>query len=403
MKQFLHIQESQIKYSDTNIRLKGVNLGGWLMMEGYILHALNHPVRSFEKGFIKSLGKKTFNEFREAFLGHFIREQDIQCIANMGFNCVRVPFHYKLIENKPYRFQGEGLKYLDRVVRWAKRHKVWIILDLHAACGSQNHDWHSDSDGQAALWHNKSYRQRTVLLWEFLAGRYREEETIAGYDLLNEPVLDDSGLLNDFYRQLIAAIRKVDTNHILFVEGRNWSMDIECLDRFDDDNLALSVHFYHPLEYTMSLIPLLSYPLRSDKGVFDKLKIKKMLKSYALLAQKRKRPVFVGEFGINYREGFYGEDKWLRDILSDFEEYGFHWSYWTYKAVKNAVFPDGLFSYTGNPPWVNRLGPRMGWDNYAACWPEKKKGMIASWLTKNYQENLALTKVTGAFLKRTKI
>ncbi len=364
--------------------LRGVNLGGWLMMEGYIMHASNVAEQVFKKKFARVLGTEVLTSFERDFRDHFIRENDIKTIADFGFNCVRVPFNGRAIEKRPYQYDGEGLKYLDNVVRFAEKYKVWLILDLHAACGAQNHDWHSDSLGRTLLWQKKELRERTFKLWEFLADRYKDKPALAGYDLLNEAVLEDAKLLNAFYKQLIKTIRGVDQNHILFVEGNRWAQDLGCLEDFCDDHLVLSIHVYQPLEFTFNFIPHLQYPRETKKDLH------KLLSGYAALAQRRQRPIYVGEFGVNAREGLYGEDFWVKDAVNCFQEFGFSWTYWTYKAVKNSVFPDGIFSYTQNPPWVNRGGPSLGWDTYSSLWPQHRKEMIESWRTENFSLNTAI-------------
>jgi len=369
------------------VRLRGVNLGGWLMMEGYILHAPNRPVKLFKEQFAHQHGIRALRDFEKKFYDHFIQESDFKKIAQLGFNCLRVPFHYALVEQSPYQYSQEGLRYLDRAVAWAEKYKIYVILDLHAACGAQNNDWHSDSAGKAALWLYQSYQQRTYALWEFLAKRYRGKNWVAGYDLLNESVMEDTKLLNKFYRELIRKVRSVDDGHILFVEGNRWAQDLDCLEQLDDDNLVLSIHCYVPLEFTCHFIPHLHYPLESGPQRFGKADLRKLLNHYHKIAQRRKCPVYVGEFGVHYRQGLYGEDQWLRDIVDIFEELGFHWTYWTYKAVKNNIFPDGIYSYMENPPWVNRQGPLHGWEMYTALWPENHRAMIQSWHTENFQEN----------------
>ncbi len=375
------------------VYLKGVNLGGWLMMEGYILHAPNRPEKQFRREFAAVLGRTALNDFDQSFRRHFIAEEDIRRIRHLGFNCIRVPFHYRVVENVPYVYGAEGLPYLDDLVRWARKYKIWVILDLHAAPGSQNHDWHSDSAGPAGLWTKKVYQDRTFALWEFLADRYKDETAVAGYDLLNESVLEKADVLNHFYGTLIRRIRAVDKNHILFVEGNRWATDIDCLPEFDDDNYALSIHSYEPLEFTFNFVPHLCYPSSNAGRIGNARKIKEHLSRYAEVSRGRSVPVFVGEFGVNYRGGNYGEDRWLKDMLECFRAFGFHWTYWTYKAVKNSCFPDGLFSYYENPKWVNRQGPVSGWDTYPSCWKLHKKEMIRSWRTDPFEVNRNILKV----------
>ncbi|MFH1359510.1 MAG: glycoside hydrolase family 5 protein [Candidatus Omnitrophota bacterium] len=375
------------------VRLRGVNLGGWLMMEGYILHSLNCPEQYYKKRFANALGQKALREFEKSFRDHFIQEKDIRLIAKNGFNCLRVPFHFGLIEQKPYRYNEKGVAYLDRVIRWAQKHNLWVILDLHAAPGAQNRDWHADSLGKADLWTKKSNQDRTLAFWGFLADRYKNNETVAGYDLLNESEVNDASILNRFYKKLIERIRQIDPHHMIFVEGNIWATDLHCLDTFDDDNLVLSAHMYFPLELTFNFVPHLSYPLRYRGQTWNKNVLKKYLAKYDALAQTRSRPIFIGEFGVNGRQGKYNEHLWVKDIVSCFKEFGFHWTYWTYKAVKNNVFPDGLFSSMDNPPWVNRQGADMGMATYPACWPKYKKEMIRSWQTDAFCPNIKVLEV----------
>ncbi len=381
------------------VRLRGVNLGGWLMMEAYFMFSPNLPVHRFERNFSKALGRRALEEFQREFRRNFIREEDFEVIRKLGCNCIRLPFHYRIVEPASLKPGGRDLRYLDQAITWAKKRGIYVILDLHAAPGAQNHDWHSDSDGKALFWTSPRNQQRALKIWEFLAKRYKDESAVAGFDLLNETVLGAPAKLNQFYRNAIARIRKVNRRHIIFVEGNNWAQDIACLDNFDDDNYALSIHNYEPLDFTFNFVPFLRYPLRRVKAPWNRQILTKNLQRYARIASQRNVPVFVGEFGVNAREGWYGEDRWLADTLDAYEKFEFHWTYWTFKAVKNYTFPDGLYSYRENPPWVHREGPVTGWDTYAGLWPKHKKQMVASWRTEAFTPNQQLIKVFKAHVR----
>jgi len=393
---FLKVNKTKILDSQGKpVALKGVNLGGWLMMEGYLLFAPNNPERYFRNNFKKALGEKALLDFDDSFRKNFITELDFKNIKKLGFNCVRIPFHHRLVESKLNKYSKSGVKFLDDAIKWAKKNKLFVILDLHGAAGCQNHDWHSDSFGKAELWTNKNNQKRTLALWKFLADRYKNEECVAGYDLMNESVVQDIRQLNSFYKQIIETIRSVDRNHILFIEGNNWSTDINCLDEFEDDNYALSIHSYEPLDFTFNFVPHLKYPTKVKNSVH----IKRHISQYKEISKKRDVPVLVGEFGVNYRDGFDGEDKWLEDNLKCFNNFGFHWTYWTYKAIKGFAFPDGVYSYYDNPSWVNRVGPLFGWDTYHLNWKKNKSKMIESWKTKNFKKNKTISKVLKKYAK----
>jgi endoglucanase len=381
MNQFLKTSGTSIvDAKGQKIQLRGVNFGGWLMMEAYFMHSPNTAEQIMKREFKEKLGAEALAELEHAFRTNFIQESDMRQVADWGFNCVRLPFNYRLIEDGKINF-------IDEAIQWANKYGVYLILDLHAAPGAQNNDWHSDSLGVAELWKSEANRIKTYKLWEMLANRYKDEPMIAGYDLLNETVLDNDALLNEFYRETIKAIRSVDKNHILFIEGNRWAQDIAMLDDFKDDNWVFSVHFYEPMEYTFTLIQHMDYPVKSGSGEWDIKTMRQRMEQQAKVAHGRGRPIHVGEFGVNYRNGHSHEDLYVKDLIQVFNDLGFNWNYWTYKAVKSGLFPDGILSYYPNPPWVFRLGPVTGWHRWKDVWPEHKNDMIASWRTDQFTLN----------------
>jgi endoglucanase len=117
------------------IHLKGVNLGGWLLWEGWI----------WGKGFISEttifdkisavVGKDSAISFREKIHHNFIKEEDIKQIAACGFNVVRIPFNHLLLEDDslPYHYKNSGWLLLDSVLGWCRKYNVFAVLDLHSA------------------------------------------------------------------------------------------------------------------------------------------------------------------------------------------------------------------------------------------------------------------------------
>ena len=186
-------------------RIKGVNIGSWLLMEGYILGGRNIPESEFKHYFKKENGAKGLREFERSYRDNFITENDFQNIAAMGANTIRIPFNCRLIETRAYVYSEEGLSYLDKALVWAKKYNLGVILDLHAAAGAQNCDWHGDSDGKAHLWERKEYQERTYALWEKIADRFRDNTALIGYDVLNEPVIakERIGELKNFYKSSV--------------------------------------------------------------------------------------------------------------------------------------------------------------------------------------------------------
>jgi aryl-phospho-beta-D-glucosidase BglC (GH1 family) len=374
------------------VNLRGVNLGGWLMMEGYFLHGRNIPEHLFKKEFKRHNGAGALDDFCRLYRKNFVTAQDIRRIREMGANCVRVPFNYRLIENE------KRWDYLDDVILWCKREGIYCILDLHAAPGAQNQDWHSDSDGRARLWKESKLQQQYFSIWRRIARRYKEEAAVAGYDILNEPVVDNPQALRRFYRRAVKEIRKTDKTHIIFLEANLWGQQLEPLGKPADKNTAYSIHFYQPINFTFNFQPHLRYPGAIDGSDWNSKHICRQLASYYRLARQWQVPVYVGEFGINFRSArHYGELRWLKDVLQCFKRFSFHWTYWTYKAVAGGLYPDGIYQYLPNSDWVKREGPVPGWENFYHLWKGQKAGIAASWKTGHFTQNPHISRLLARY------
>lgn len=413
----LSTQKSKIiNEKNKEIILRGVNLGGWLMMEGYILGGRNIPEQRFKKEFAKKLGREELKKFEQDFRANFIQKEDIKKLKNLGINCLRLPFNFRLIKE-------QGLKYLDKLINWCREYKIYAILDMHSAPGSQNADWHSDSYGQALLWEKKEYQEQALKLWRLLASHYKDESTVAGYDILNEPVVNpvrdrtpkvsvgrqkrpvsngvkDLRRLKKFYEKAIETIRQVDKQHIIFLEGSFWAQNIDFLGEPEGENIVYSIHFYQPLDFSFNFRPDFVYPGKINGEYWNKKKISSYLNHYYKKAKEWKVPIYVGEFGINYRWGCSGELEYLKDILEVFAEFGFHWAYWTYKAVCNRVYPDGIYQYFENPDWVGRERLIQGWETFSCLWKRRKKEIVSSWRTENFKENREISCLLKEFLRK---
>ncbi|OQX81239.1 MAG: hypothetical protein B6D56_03070 [Candidatus Omnitrophica bacterium 4484_70.1] len=382
--------------------LRGVNLGGWLLMEGYILGGRNIPEKKFKALFKRKYKEEDLEEFERLFRNSFIQEDDFARIKEMGANCVRVPFHYRLLEEAPFRYTEEGFSYLKKALRWAKKYNLKVILDLHAACGSQNEDWHSDSVGFAYLWKKEVFRQRTYRLWEEIVSLFKDEEALFGYDILNEPVTKDIKTLLGFYKELIGRIKAIDKEHIIFVEGNLWATEIDFLESLLEEKVYISIHFYQPLDFTFNFVPYLKYPGKIGNILWNKDTLYQYILKYYKFAQRNRAKIFVGEFGVNWRENFFGEGIYLEDLLDIFEEFGFDYTYWTYKTVKNYIYPDGLFQYLGNQRYVRRESPSSGWESYLERWREEKYKIKRVWDTRNYTLIQGLYKILEKYFKRNR-
>ena len=199
---------------------------------------------------IDLIGEEDAELFYEAYRANYVNRKDIVAIKSRGFNAVRLPMHYELLEKRdsPGSYLEEGIVQIYSLLKWCEDYEMYLILDLHCAAGGQSDEPISDYDAsQPSLWKEENNRNRTVNLWHIIAERYSDEEWIGGYGLINKSKSEsgpDNALLKELYVNITNAIREVDTNHIVYIEG-NWFATVfdGLLDRWDE-NMCYSFHKY---------------------------------------------------------------------------------------------------------------------------------------------------------------
>lgn len=307
LKAFVHTSGQNILDSnDVEIIFRGMALGGWLVPEGYMLQipGWGSPT-SIENNIINLIGENNTEEFYYRYRDYFVQESDIEFIASLGFNSIRLPFHYKIFSEERGTFSETGFDLLDTLLSWCKTNGIYLILDMHCAPGGQNSGNISDSDGEAKLWTEPSNQEWAIEIWREIASRYSSEKAIAGFDLLNEPVMP-SGYTNkdlrNFFTDAISEIREVDSNHMVFIEGNWYATDFADLTPPFDSNFVYSFHMYWT---------------RPTLGNIN---------SYINMRDLYGVPLWLGEFGEN-------SNHWFSSIVNVMEESKIGWCWWTYKKV----------------------------------------------------------------------
>jgi len=288
------------------VRLRGLNLGGWLVKEGYMLHfpGPEHDSPSEIDAVILDLaGRELGGELLAEYEDRFMTEDDIALVRELGFNSVRLPLHWaRLWDLERGRAREDGLVLLDRVATWCERHELWLFLDLHCAPGGQNPGNISDSDGTARLYLEPRLQDATVSLWEEIARRYRGRAVVGGYDLLNEPVWEPGSDVAAFFDRLARAVRAADDTHLVVLEGNTWATDFSIFGPPDLPGLVYSFHKYWDATDEASIRPFLAW---SDRWNV---------------------PLWLGETGEN-------DGRWYRDTLALMREHDIGWCFWPWKKV----------------------------------------------------------------------
>lgn len=207
--------------SGHQVILRGYNIGGWMNMENF-LTGYPGTESQHRRALRQVLGPELYDAFFDEFMAVFFDETDARYLASLGLNSVRVPFNYRHFEDDdhPFELKDEGFALLDRAIAHCERNGLYAVLDFHALPGSQNQHWHSDNEThKAGFWRYRHFQDRVVHLWETLAARYRGNATVAGYNIMNEPADPEGATIKPFYDRVIEAVRRVDPDHIIFLDG----------------------------------------------------------------------------------------------------------------------------------------------------------------------------------------
>jgi len=334
------------------VLLHGVGLGGWMNMENFIT---GYPANeAAQRNAIRNvLGEEKYEYFFDRFLEYFFGPDDAKFLATNGMNLLRLPINYRHFESDmdPFVIKEEGFKHLDRVIELCAQHHIYTIIDLHALPGYQNQEWHSDNPTHVALfWQHKHFQDRVVNLWEAIATRYKDNPWVAGYNPINEPGDPGGEMLAKVYKRIADAIRAIDPDHILYLDGNRYSLDFEMFTELIP-NAVYTTHDYA----VPGFVDGGPYPGTSRGEYFDKAALETAFLRRTQFMRERNSPIWIGEWGPVYR-GEPAADKMRYQILDDqldiYKKYGnIHWSIWTYKDI-------GLqgFVYTANDsPWKQRL------------------------------------------------
>lgn len=310
-----------------NVLLRGEGLGGWMLQEGYMLGIYkNSQQHNIRKGIEDLMGPEETAEFYDAWLHNFIQKIDIDSMHAWGFNSVRLPMHYNLFmlpeSKEPVAGQNTwldtGFELTDSLLAWCRANHMYLILDLHAAPGGQGNDLNiSDRDSsEPSLWQSEANQQKTIALWKKLAQRYKDEKWIGGYDILNEPnwgftdpINDKNGLkeksnapLRKLLMDITTAIREVDKNHMIIIEGNGWGNNYNGMLPPWDKNMVLSFHKYWDYNKTENIQHILD--ARNKYNV----------------------PVWLGETGEN-------SNVWFTEVIRLLEKNNIGWSMWPLKKM----------------------------------------------------------------------
>lgn len=262
-------------------------------------------------------------------------------IAGLGYNCMRLPYSDDIFKSSsvpngidfnqnPDLRNLTALQVMDKVIEKAGARGLKVILDRHRP----------DANGQSALWYTSSVSEEVwIQHWESLAQRYKNNPTVIGCDLHNEPhspaTWGSGNVSNDWRLAAEKAgnrILAVNPNLLIVVEGVDtaggssywWGGNLRGAATAPvrlntPGRLVYETHDYPASVYNQSWFSDPSFPANLAP-LWDV--------TWGYLAQNGTAPILVGEFGTKYQTA--SDKTWLNTLVQYIRTNKLSFTYWSW-------------------------------------------------------------------------
>jgi hypothetical protein len=266
-------------------------------------------------------------------------------------------------ENEAFeRLVPRDLEQLKRVLDWAEKHRVKVVLTPLSLPGSR---WRQNNGGKfdKRMWQDERYHAIAARFWRELAEAVKDHPAVVGYDILNEPAPERAMELGDefradlaafyakhngtaadvnrFNRTVLAAIREVDRRTPVIVESSFFGFpgSMPFLDRLDDPGVIYSFHAYAPWKLVNFKQNGGKYAYPGDVPVddavtrrWDRSAIAGQFDAVSAWVAKNGVPanrILVGEFGCDRR--IKGCAQLFADTLAEVNARQWHWAFYAFR------------------------------------------------------------------------
>ena len=249
---------------------------------------------------------------------------------------------------------------LDKFLPVCKKYGLKVLIDLHTTPGGK------DSKDSNLMFLERKYQEKFAETWEIIARRYKNAEIVWGYDLANEP--EDKkvsfGLMNwhELATHTSKRIRDIDPIRAIIYEPLGGPIkNLASKSALPVSGIVYSIHVYPPLEFThqgeIKSKPIgVNYPGIINGEMWDKNKLRQILKPAIDFHKKYGVHIYVGEFGAVRWAPNQSSYRYMRDLIELFEENNWDWSYHAFREwhAWNVELSDTIANTTIQKTTVNK-------------------------------------------------
>ncbi len=289
---------------------RGINLGGWLSQCDY----------------------------SEERLHTFITEPDFEKIAAWGFDHVRIPIDYNILENEDESFKESGFARIDWALEMCRKYGLNTVLDLHKTAGFS---FDSYGESESGFFDSAELQERFYRLWEEMARHYGQYSENIVFELLNEVTNKEYiDAWNRISNECIKRIRTIAPDTIILVGSydNNSAPAVPALTAPYDEKVIYNFHCYEPLRFTHQGAYWTDAITLEERLPFDQSGITEgyfetLFAPAIAAAQNNHTSLYCGEYGVIDIVSPEDTLKWFRTINSVFEKYGIARCAWSYKGM----------------------------------------------------------------------
>ncbi len=293
--------------------------GSWWSI-GELNVSLNNDDYSLRLALEDRFGATVAQEILDTHKDTWVTEDDLDNMADIGINTIRLPIGWNELLNLDGTWKSDPWTYIDWLVDEAGDRGMYVILDLHTVPGG-GCPWGSCGrvgPNPNGFWTDVDYQDWVVDMWEAIATRYEGNPAVAGYDLINEPLVDygedadDIALKSDVYDRIYDAVRAIDEDHTIFIAAFfNWDTIADPAD-YGWTNVVYELHPY-------------DMPNGKDWTAQNDVVTTQLTEVAAKLSDPG-IPVLYGEYSF-----YYYDDVWSR-FMAGLNDLDVSWTNWAYKV-----------------------------------------------------------------------
>ena len=287
---------------------KGINLGGWISQ---------------------------FDKYSKEHFDSFITEKDIEYIAGLSLDHVRVPVDYNVLEDERGNLREDGFVYLDNCRNWCEKYGLNMLIDLHECFGYSFDPLKKDMD-RTKFFYDKDLQKRFFDLWRKIAEHFAPYTDRVAFEPLNE-VVPESVVepWNNILEQYMELIRGICPTVYIVAGGvvYNNVKSVPLLDIPYDDRLVYNFHCYDPFKFTHQgayWVEDMPSDFRTDYEESPEF-FEKLFEPALEKAEKDNVALYCGEYGVIDLADNRGKLKWLKDIHTAFNKHHIGHALWNYK------------------------------------------------------------------------